>query len=331
MTPPVPAPSEAVIRRSIAKILFLIFFAVLVPMPIFSALGLGPVGSFVGLAGVGAVVAVLAVQFRIALLATVGAGVAAALLTLASVTWWSAAIVMSLIALIFGLTARKGWQSGLVPFAIALSFIASDGAQAVTPLSRAAILLGVAFIAWGVIVALITYLFFRNPVLPTKPEPLRTVQGYVVMLTVVTFITQGLAVGLKLDHAGGWLVMTPFLVILPHIRDGFQKSLRRAAGTVVGFGIVLGLSAITSSHVIFSIIGALAFTVAIYAKFKSWNYFIFALFLTLGIVLLEGLSTSVTSVAVYRLEATIGAIVLSLIAMGIVGLIGRQLPTASTD
>lgn len=316
-------PSPAKLRVAVAKVLGLIFFAVLIPAPLVSAMGFGTAGSFIGLAGVGSVIAVLAVGVRFGLLFTLAGGVAAAALTLASVTWWSAAIVMSLVAFAFGLTARKGWQGGLVTIIIALSFIASDGATAVKPLVRAAAVLGIGFIVWGSIVAGITYLFFRRPVFPAKPESPRTVLGYVSMLVIVTFITQGLAIGQDLGHVGGWLVMTPFLVILPHIHDGFVKSLRRAAGTIAGFFIVIGLSELTTSHAILSAVGAIAFTAALYAKLKNLNYFFFALFLTPGIVILEGLSSSVTQLAEYRLEATLGAIALSLAVMAITSTIGR--------
>jgi hypothetical protein len=328
---PASAPSEEEVRHSIIKILFLIFFAVIAPGLILSALGFGPAGSFVGLAGVGAVVAVLGIGLRVALVAVVATGIAAALLTMASVTWWSAAVVMTLIALVFGLSARKGWQNGFVSLIIALSFIASDGAKAIEPLAQAALVLGLAIMVWGVIASFITFAFFRKPVFPAKPEPKRTVLGYVSMLMVVTFITQSLAIGFNMGHAGGWLVMTPFLVILPHIRDGFHKSVRRAAGTIAGFLIVIGLTEINTSHTVFSIIGALAFTAAMYAKFKQWNYFFFALFLTLGIVIIEGLSTSVTTAAEYRLAATVAAVAISLAAMGIVKLIGQRLPPDSTN
>lgn len=307
---------------AIAKILGLIFFAVAAPVPLASAMGFGEAGSFIGLAGVGSVVAVLTVGLRIGLIVTLVAGLAASVLALASVTWWSAAIVMSLAALGFGLTARKGWQGGLVTMMIALSFIASEGATVIDPLSRAALVLGVGFVVWGGIVAGITHVFFRRPVFPAKSETWKTVLGYASMLVVVTFITQSLAIAWGLGHEGGWLVMTPFLVILPHIHDGFRKSLRRAAGTIAGFVIVLGVSQLTNSHVILSALGALAFTAALYVKLKNWNYFFFALFLTPGIVILEGLSSSVTQLAEYRLEATLGAIALSLAVMAITTVIG---------
>lgn len=319
--------TPAHMRVAIAKILGLIFFAVAAPVPLASAMGFGEAGSFIGLAGVGSVVAVLAVGFRIGLIVTLVAGAAASALTLASVTWWSAAIVMSLAALGFGLTARKGWQGGLVTMMIALSFVASEGAAVVDPLSRAALVLGVGFIVWGALVSLLTFVFFRRPVFPAKPESWRTVLGYASMLVVVTFITQSLAIGLDLGHVGGWLVMTPFLVILPHIHDGFVKSLRRAAGTIAGFFIVIGLSELTTSRAILSAVGAIAFTAALFAKLKDWNYFFFALFLTPGIVILEGLSSSVTQLAEYRLEATLVAIGLSLVLMATTSLIGRKTVT----
>jgi hypothetical protein len=238
---------------------------------------------------------------------------------------------MTLVALLFGLTAHKGWQGGFVSLVIGLSFIASEGSTVVQPLGRAALILGVGIIVWLMIVAGISYLFFRKPPLPAKPESARTVVGYVAMLMAVTFITQSLAITMNLGHAGGWLVMTPFLVILPHIHDGFRKSLRRAAGTLVGFLIVLGLAYVITSSVILSVIGAGAFTAAIYAKFKTWNYFFFAVFLTVGIIILEGVSSSVTNVALSRLEATFGAVALSLLVMGITTLIGRKLQPAPTS
>ncbi len=327
----VATPTPAQLRVAIAKVLGLIFFAVATPVPLASAMGFGEAGSFIGLAGVGSVVAVLTVGLRVGLIVTLVAGLVASVLTLASVTWWSAAIVMSLAALSFGLTARKGWQGGLVTMMIALSFVSSEGATVVEPLSRAALVLGVGFVVWGALVSAVTFMFFRRPVFAAKPETWRTVLGYASMLVVVTFITQSVAIAWGLGHQGGWLVMTPFLVILPHIHDGFVKSLRRAAGTIVGFLIVIGVSQVTNSPVILSALGAIAFTAALYAKLKNWSYFFFALFLTPGIVILEGLSSSITELAEYRLEATLGAIALSLAVMAITTVIGRTAKGSSPE
>jgi hypothetical protein len=328
---PVAASASTSLRAPVAKILGLIFFAVLVPAPLVSALGFGSAGSFIGLAGVGAVTVALAGGLRVALLTIVIAGVAATVLTLASDSWWMAAIVMTVVAAGFGLTARKGWQGGFVPMAIALSFVASDGSQAVEPLGMAAVVLGGGFIIWGAFIAGITHLFFPEPVFPAKPESPRIVAGFIAMLVVATFITQSVAIAWGLGHVGGWLVMTPFIVVLPHVHDGFRKSLRRAAGTIVGFFVVIALSFVTTSHIVLSILGGLAFTAALYAKLRNWNYFFFAAFLTPGIVILEGLSSSLTQLAEYRLEATLAAIALSLFVMAITTVVGRKTSQRSAN
>lgn len=322
--------TPAQMRVGIAKILGLIFIAVIVPTPVAEAVGVGPVGSFIGLVGVGAVLAVLTAGLRVGVLAVAITAAAASALTLTSVTWWSAALVMSAVAGVFALTARRGWQSGFVFLAVALSFIASEGSVAVTPLGQAALVLGVGFLAWGLIIAGITYLFFREPVFPAKAENDRTVAGYALMLVPVTFVTQGLAIGLDLGHTGGWLVMTPFLVILPHIHDGFQKSLRRAAGTIGGFAIVMVLAYFSAPSLILWVMGTLAFTAATFAKLKNWNYFYFALFLTPGIVIMESSSSSLATLAEYRLEATLGAVALSLVAMGITSFIAFKVKRSDT-
>ena len=308
------------------RISILAVIAVVAPAPILHALGFGSIASFVGLAGLGGAVAVLVLGPRGGLIAAVGLGLGASLLTLASGTWWTAAVVMSLIAFVFGMSARRGWQSAFIQAAMALAFVASEGAKALDTLGQTAVVLGIAFFVWSAISAGLAYLFFRTPIIPPVPQPPRVVWGYIGMLTVVTFITQSLAIGLNLGHAGGWLVMTPFLVILPHIRDGFHKSLLRAGGTTTGFVIVIAVAAVISSNVVLYVIGLILFNAAFFAKLMKWNYFIYAMLLTPGIVILEGVSTSVTVEAEHRLEATLAAVGLSIAAMAILTVLNRKIP-----
>jgi hypothetical protein len=312
-------------------VLVLISIAVITPSVVASLLGFSGVGSFVGLAGVGAVVATLSFGLRGGLIAAGMLGVGAVLLTVSSTTWWTAALVMAAIAMLYGLSARWAGHGAFISVAVALSFVASDGAKALDSLLRTAIVLGVAFLIWGVIVTGLTFLVFRKPIMAPLPQPPRVVIGYAAMLTVVTFITQALAIGWDMGHTGAWLVMTPFLVIMPHIRDGFEKSLLRSAGTLGGFLLVVVIAEITSSKPILFTVGAVAFTAAIYAKFRNLNYFYFALFLTPGIVILEGLSTSITSEADYRVVATLGGVALSLAAMGILTFVNRKIPVSSHE
>jgi hypothetical protein len=50
---------------------------------------------------------------------------------------------------------------------------------------------------------------------------------------------------------------------------------------------------------------------------RQWDYVVYAAFLTLAIVILEGVGASVEVTAEYRLEATAGGVVLSLVAMAL--------------
>lgn len=322
---PPPVRSRSEIRRGVVFITGLSFVVITTPAIVMYALGFGSVGSSVGLAGLGAMVATLTLGWRGGLIAALVLGAGAALLTLTSTSWWAAATAMALVALIYGLSSRWGWQGAFVSSAIALSFVGSDGLKTLDSLELAAIVLGASFFVWGLVSTGLTYLVVRKPIFPVAPQPLPVVAGYVVMLVLVTFVTQSLATGLDMGHTGAWLVMTPFIVIMPHIHDGFRKSLMRAAGTVVGFLIVIGVALISTSHPLLYVIATLMFTAAIYAKFKRWNYFYYALFLTPAVVILEGVSTSVTTVAEFRLAATLGAVAISLFAMGILEIIGRNI------
>lgn len=320
------------IRGALARVLLITLIAVIAPLPVMSVLGFASTGGFVGLAGLAAVVATLSIGVRGGLIAAVALGAGATLLTLSSGYWWLAAFVMAVFALGLGLSARRGWQSAFLWVPIALGFVASDAAKTLQGLEFAALVLGVSFLIWGAGVAGLAHLVFRRPIMPqSHGESPRVVAGYAFTITVVTFITQGAAVGLDLGHAGSWLVMTPLIVVQPHMRDGWRKALLRAGGTVVGFGIVMGVAAVVTTTSILYVIAILAFNAAMYVKLRSWNYFVYAALLTPAIVILEGTSSSLTQTAEYRLEATLGGVAISLIAMALLGLLARSYPASDDD
>lgn len=315
------------IRSALARFFFLTLLAVAVPVPLMSALGFGSAGAFVGLAGLAAVVATLSIGLRGGLIAAVALGVGAMLLTLSSGVWWLAATVMAVIALGFGLSARRGWQSAFLFVPIALGFIASDAAKTLDTFALPALILGVSFFIWGCAAAGMTHLLFRKTVMPkTESVSVRVVIGYAGTLTVAAFISQGAAVALDLGHTGGWLVMTPFIVIQPHVHDGWRKALLRAGGTVVGFAFVIGVAAFVTASAILYCIAIISVTAAMYAMFRRWNYFVYAALWTPAIVILEGSGSSLTQTAEDRLEATLGGVGIALVAMVFLMGIGRVFP-----
>jgi Fusaric acid resistance protein-like len=312
---------------TIVKVMVLTLAAVLLPIPLMALMGLEALGSFVGLAGMAAVIAVLTLGWRGGVFAAGVLGLGSTALVLVSSVWWAAAAVMALIALGFGLSARLGWQSALMWVPIALGFVASDAAEVVRERALSGVALGAAFLAWALVSSVLAMLILRRPIMPApQRESKVAVLGYAGALTAITFATQGIAVGLDLGHTGGWLVMTPFIVMQPHLRDGWDRALRRAGGTVIGFLFVIALSFVITAPAALYVIAIIAFNLAIYAKLRGWNYLIYATFLTPAIVILEGISSSLTQTATYRLEATLGGVGLSLLAMVILGLASRRIP-----
>jgi hypothetical protein len=322
-----PTRSKREIRNAVARFFLLTFLAVAIPVPVMSALGFGSVGAFAGLAGLTAVVATLSIGLRAGLIAAVVLGLGAILLTLSSGFWWLAAVVMAVVALGLGISSRRGWQSGFLWVPISLGYVASDAAKELATYALPALILGVSFFFWGCAAAGMTHLIFRKAFLP-KPAAVsgRALIGYTGTLAVAAFITQGAAVLWDLGHAGGWLVMTPFIVIQPHARDGWRKALFRAGGTLVGFAFVMGVASFVTATTILYAIAILAFTAAMYGMLRRWNYFVYAALLTPAIVILEGAGSSLTQTAEYRLEATLGGVGIALVAMVFLMGIGRVFP-----
>jgi hypothetical protein len=86
---------------------------------------------------------------------------------------------------------------------------------------------------------------------------------------------------------------------------------------MVGFAIAAALAWLVDSPLVLTIAGFAFATVAIYAMVKKWHYALYATFLTPAIVLLESGGRSVTELADKRLEATLLAVGLSLVAMAL--------------
>jgi Predicted membrane protein len=141
--------------------------------------------------------------------------------------------------------------------------------------------------------------------------------AYAALLAVTALITTSVAIAGDLGHPGGWLIMTPFIVLQPYVQEGWDRSLRRAGGTLLGFTMAyLGASVIAQSWLLY-VVGTVSYAIAMYALLRQWDYVVYAAFLTLAIVILEGVGASVEVTAEYRLEATAGGVVLSLVAMAL--------------
>ena len=124
-----------------------------------------------------------------------------------------------------------------------------------------------------------------------------------------------LVIDLDLGHGGGWIILTIVVVYQPYLGDGFKKAGSRAIGTVIGFVIAIVIGAFVTSAPMLYLLGTVCLIVSMVVMLAGKPYWWFATFLTPAIVLYESAGSTVTKVAVERLEATLIGIAGTLVVM----------------
>jgi len=305
-------------KGAVARLIVLALVVIAVPIIISLAVGQGPRGALVSLAGICAAMATVGIGVRAGLVVALLVGLGSALVALASSSWPVAALAMAVVAFGFGLTAKRGWQTALAWIPSTLGFVAADAANLGADLRSISVQIAVAFTIWGLVTVGIVRVLPVDLPLPHAPAVSDSrALAYAVLLAFTALITTSITIAGDLGHPGGWLIMTPFIVLQPYVQKGWDRSLRRAGGTLVGFAMAyLGAIVITQSWVLY-VVGIVSYAIAMYALLRQWDYAAYAAFLTLAIVILEGVGTSVEVTAEYRLEATAGGVLLSLAAMAL--------------
>lgn len=260
----------------------------------------------VGLSGLAVVIATATLGWRVG----VGTGVAVTagvvLADAFSGSWFLATVVMVLGSVAYGLTAQRGWQRGVILAPIAMGFAIAEPPAQAWPGDHPLLLITVAMVATSAFAVLVTVVLSRgaSSLSPTPVAPLRA-RGFALMLGIAAAVTTPITVLAGWGHAGGWLIMTPLIVIQPALHDAVAKSLRRAGGTVAGFIVAVGIGELIPEPWALYILGAVFAGFALYAMGRHWDYSVFAAAVTVAVVLLEGTATSVADTGRWRLIATL--------------------------
>lgn len=294
---------------------------IIVPGAVLSPFGAATAGSLIGLGGLGIAFVAIATDLRVSLTTAV---VFAGLALLAAVG--ANLLILGILALVavaigVGVTARWGWNRSFITLPITLAFIASE--PVVDPPMDSPLVFAAAALAYGVLVAL-TVTVLRNRLLPPRTHSIYSVHhswsatiGYAVMLAVTASITATIALLNGWGHTGGWLIMTPFIVIQPAMRDGMVKSVNRAIGTIAGFAIAYLAAEILGSGTALTATGYACAVLAVIAMVKHWNYALYAMVLTPAIVILESIGRSAQETGEYRLVATLLGVGIALATMAV--------------
>ena len=276
--------------------------------------------ALLGLGGLSLVLATLSAGLRIGALVSLGLGIASGIAVAGTDHTIVGVVVMASAAVGLGISARWHWNKALVTVPITLAFVvAEDPSQ--DPLNSAASF-GAAMAIYGLLISVLASLL-RPRDHRQKSNSVRGLSswsrtwGYVVVLVVTTVASSTIALTLNWGHTGGWLMMTPFIVIQPYVQDGWRKSLNRVVGTVGGFLIAYLAADSLGSGTAVTVVGVIFGVLAVTAMIEKWNYAIYALFLTPAIVILESIGRPVQTTADNRLIATVVGVALALVAMAL--------------
>lgn len=307
--------SPVTLTASVLGLLFL----VAVPSLTLRVLGFDALAGDVVLACATGMIAATFGPWRPAASTSLLLGVGAAVAVLAAATPWVALVLMASCGAAMGVAARYG-VAGFVSLApIAIGFVLSE------PPADPAVIVGVAYAGSAMFGAAIGSRVHQHlPAKELQPIHRSRALAYGGMLALLAGVSGWFVADLSLGHAGAWLLMTYFVVIQPYLRDGWRKAVERAAGTVIGFGIAVGLGLLIDVRWLVFTIGVIGLVVGIWVRIKNGAYWRYTVALTVGIVLAEGASSSVISTGEQRLWATVIGTGVSMAAMALLMPIYRR-------
>jgi uncharacterized membrane protein YgaE (UPF0421/DUF939 family) len=246
----------------------------------------------------------------------------------------AAAVVLAVAAFFRGYAAKAGMQNAFLTVVIALGFIVAEP-PTFTVSVPSPILAGLVALVTTIWVTLVVFIAKRW-VHPPKLAPIETrrVLWFSSVLALMVGIATWFVVDLKLGHGGGWIILTIVVVYQPNLGDGFRKAGARAVGTLVGFVIALVVGLVVQNGPILYLLGTVCLVAAMVVMLTGKPYWIFAALITPAIVLYSSAGSTVTKVALERLEATIIGIAITLVFMLLLLMLARRAtqsagPTAS--
>ena len=298
---------------TVGLLLAVVIGAAALPSVFAEGLGIGHAGGVIAIATLGSVSGAILFGPRAGIGGSLAIGGLMALSVLTSASTLAAVVLMTGAGIAYALTATRRWHAGLALFPIALGFAISQPALPADPGS--ALVCGAATVGFGVIGTLAVLPFrSRLPATPGKaPLTMPRAVGYAGMLALATVVTTTLALTQGLGHVGGWLIMTPFIVIQPYVRDTWRMTARRVVGTLIGFALASVLGVLLADlWPVLHLIGIVFAVLMIWAKLTGKAYSLYATFVTMAVIILSSGGRGLQDIANHRLEATVGGVAISI-------------------
>jgi hypothetical protein len=235
------------------------------------------------------------------------------------------ALLVALVALIIGLAARRGLSSPILGVGIVLGFLVmsppdltnkdSSLFTSVNPVMVTAILLALGGL-WALVVGKVVH---KNaPIVPKNEiRDIFVVVPYALALALSTGIATYFLLNESAGSLGAWMILTIFVIMKPQLDATIAHTRDRILGTIAGSAIAIIAIAILhifdSQRGLVQITAALLFIGIAMAYFVPGPYWVYVMYLTPGVILLDSNAVSdQDNVALTRVAFTLIGIAIAI-------------------
>ena len=238
--------------------------------------------------------------------------------------------VMTLTAFALGLSARWQLQQAYWLLVVSLCLLITNSPFASAPSGADLIRLASAvLLSGGLTILLQTRLLPLDPSRATTPlfvvaHSWRRSGAYGLLLASTTLVSTPMAVQHHWHITGLWLILTPFLVLRPFVRDAWKVALHRSLGTVAGVLLVMVLAHLLPRSVPLQVPAVVVGVITAMIAMRRGQPALVLMALTVTIVLFNSNHVDLLRMADRRLEAVGLGVVLALGVMAIAHPIERR-------
>jgi hypothetical protein len=292
----------------------------LVPTILVVLIGWQSAASLAMLAAMGGLFSMIGLHGRGMLLLVIAMGVTTFAASLVSNNPWASAVLMLICGA--GLGAVNKWGLSLWNFmfpVFAAAVIAQPPKVATGALPNALLTSGIAMGSL-ILAAVLTMILVKEP---RQKEitvyPLKVNVMYAVNLGLLLAAAGYFSSIYRHEQLGVWLTLTIVIILIyPYAGQSTSRAIQRAAGTILGFLIAIGVGASGLPDFLFYAAAFVFLEIALLMRIvpgkKYWEY---VMFLTPGVVLISGKPAELATVSHDRLYATIIAAVACLLVLAI--------------
>jgi len=151
-----------------------------------------------------------------------------------------------------------------------------------------------------------------DPAAITVRHSWRRSAAYGLMLAATTTFTTPIALSHHWHTMGFWMILSPFLVLRPHTRDGWKPALHRALGTIAGVLLVHALALALLPESLLRILAIVLGTGCALTALKKGHPALVVLLLTMTTVLFNSNTTTLLLMANERLQSNAIGIAIAL-------------------